>query len=119
MLFVLRRGARVAIHAAHVDDGLTTGDPELAEYLDACIAARFPSKRTNGDHTFCGFQCNFLADGRIKIHQGDYARKLVEQHEYAGATPTDTPLTNKFTALSEPGSGVPFQNETWSARALP
>ena len=105
MLFVLRRGAQVAIHAAHVDDGLTTGDPELAEYLDACIAARFSSKRTDGDHTFCGFQCNFLADGRIKIHQGDYARKLVEQHEYAGATPTDTPLTNKFTALSEPRSG--------------
>ena len=98
MLFVLRRGTQVAIHAAHVDDGLTTGDPELVEYLDARIAARFPSKRTDGDHVFVGLQYEHLPDNRIKVHQGNYAAKLVKQHGYADSRPVTTPLTDGWKA---------------------
>lgn len=98
MLFVLRRGTHVVIHAAHVDDGLTTGDPELVEYLDARIAARFPSKRTDGDHVFVGLQYEHLPDDRIKVHQGNYAAKLVKQHGYADSRPVATPLTDGWKA---------------------
>jgi hypothetical protein len=100
MLFVLRRGPLVALHVAHVDDGLTTGDPELVEYLDARIAARFPSKRTDGkSFDFVGVEYKRFDDGRIHVNQSLYAAKLVAQFGYADARPASTPLVQGFTAL--------------------
>ena len=100
MLFVLRRGPLVALHAAHVDDGLTTGNTELVEYLDAQIAARFPPRRTDGlSFSFAGFEYERLTDGRIRVYQGSFAAKLVAQHGFTDAHPASTPLLDNFTAL--------------------
>ena len=91
VLSVLHRGSLVALHAAHIDENFTTGDTELVEYLDARIAARFPSRRTDGSSfSFVGFEYERLADGHIHVHQGSFVAKFVAQHGFVGARSAST-----------------------------
>jgi transposase InsO family protein len=86
---------RKLIISLYVDD-LNIFGPNIAsiEEFKTEIAAAFKMTDAGPASWYLGMQVDQTADG-ISMHQGAYARQIINQHHFTNAAPTSTPLDVK------------------------
>lgn len=113
-VFIARKDQKVMILAIWTDDGMIAVSNEAdAIRLDFALQQKFHVKFHTLDY-FLGMEIGKKSDGSIHVHQGGYARKILEKFRMDECHPVSVPMDpNSFANTSDedimPARNVPYR----------